>query len=127
MKQIMVQFGDIEPFLTENTDMGPSSRPRLLVNLATSPEKLKHVKLKLASVAYWGEVFVKATYNLEGDGPLFFTCYEEVQKVIAAVRAGHIIPRLLFKLFQHKHLQSRDCVLMLKAVCKVHLSILNIS
>ena len=25
MKQIMVQFGDIEPFLTENTDLGPSS------------------------------------------------------------------------------------------------------
>ena len=84
----MVQFGDIEPFLAENTDMGPSSRPRLLAIL-TSPEKLIHVKLELASVVDWGEVFVKATYNLEGDGPLAFTCYEEVQKVVAAVRVGH--------------------------------------
>ena len=32
---------------------------------------------------------MKATYNLEGDGPLAFTCYEEVQKVVAAVRVGH--------------------------------------
>ena len=88
MKQIMVQFGDIEPFLAENTDMGPSSRPRLLAIL-TSPEKLIHVKLELASVVDWGEVFLKATYNLEGDGPLAFTCYEEVQKVVAAVRVGH--------------------------------------
>ena len=88
MKQIMVQFGDIEPFLAENTDMGPSSRPRLLAIL-TSPEKLIHVKLELASVVDWGEVFIKATYNLEGDGPLAFTCYEEVQKVVAAVRVGH--------------------------------------
>ena len=30
MKQIMVQFGEIEPFLTDNADLGPSSRPRLL-------------------------------------------------------------------------------------------------
>ena len=37
----------------------------------------------------WGEVFVKATYNLERDGPLAFTCYEEVQKVIAAVRVAN--------------------------------------
>ena len=37
----------------------------------------------------WGEVFVKATYNLERDGPLAFTCYEEVQKVIAAVRVAY--------------------------------------
>ena len=47
------------------------------------------MKLKLASVVDWGEVFVKATYNLKGDGPLAFTCYEEVQNVFAAVRVGY--------------------------------------
>ena len=73
MKQIMVQFGDSEPFLTENIDLGPSSSPRLL-SILINPEKLKNVKLKLASVVDWGEVVVKATYNLEGDGTLAFTC-----------------------------------------------------
>ena len=86
-KQIMMQFGNIEPFLTENIDMEPSSRPKLLAIL-TNPEKLEHVKLKHASVVEWGEVFVKATYNLEGDGPLAFPCYEEVQEVVEVVRVG---------------------------------------
>ena len=88
MKQMMVQFGEIESFLNHNTDLGPSSRSRLLAIL-TNPEKLKHLKLELASVIDWGEVFVKATYNLEGDGPLAFTCYEEVQRVVAAIRVAH--------------------------------------
>jgi len=34
-------------------------------------------------------VFVEATYNLEGDGPLSFTAYEVVQTVTAAIRAAH--------------------------------------
>ena len=50
---------------------------------------MKHLKLELASVIDWGEIFVKATYNLEGDGPLAFMCYEEVQRVIAAIRVAH--------------------------------------
>ena len=87
-KQLMLQFGDIEPFLTKNTDLGPSSRPKLLAIL-TDHEKLKHLKLELAAIIDWGEVFVKATYNLEGDGPLSFTAYEVVQTVIAAVREAH--------------------------------------
>ena len=87
-KQIMLQFGDIEPFLSENTDLGPASRPKLLAIL-TDREKLEHLKLELAAVIDWGEVFVKATYNLEGDGSLSFTAYEIVQTVVAAVRAAH--------------------------------------
>ena len=47
-KQIMLQFGDIEPFLSKHTDLGPSSRPKLLAIL-TDHEKLKHLKLKLHS------------------------------------------------------------------------------
>jgi len=47
------------------------------------------LKLKLASAIDCGEIFVIATYNLEGDGPLAFICYEEVKMVIAAVRVAH--------------------------------------
>jgi len=62
-KQLMLQFGDIEPFLTKNTDLGPSSRPKLLAIL-TDHEKLKHLKLELAAIIDWGEVFVKATVRI---------------------------------------------------------------
>lgn len=37
LHQIMVQFGDIEPFLTANTDIGPSLRPKLLEILQSVP------------------------------------------------------------------------------------------
>lgn len=47
------------------------------------------MKLELAAVIDLGEVFVKATYNLEGDGPLSFTAYEEVRTVAEAVRVAH--------------------------------------
>ena len=87
-KQLMVQFGDIEPFLNRNADLGRSSHPKLLAILSDQ-EKLKRLKLELAAVIDWGEVFVKATYNLEGDGPLSFTAYEEVRTVAAAVRVAH--------------------------------------
>jgi len=43
-KQIMLQFGDIEPFLNKNTDLGPSSCPKLLAIL-TDHKKLKQLKL----------------------------------------------------------------------------------
>ena len=87
-KQLMLQFGDIEPFLNRNADLGRSSRPKLLAILSDQ-EKLKRLKLELAAVIDWGEVFVKATYNLEGNGPLSFTAYEEVRTVAAAVRVAH--------------------------------------
>ena len=35
------------------------------------------------------EAFVKATYNLEGDGPLALTTYEEIRKLFAIVSAKY--------------------------------------
>ena len=36
-----------------------------------------------------GEHFVKATYFLEGDGPLVFTCYEKLKAVSEACQAPY--------------------------------------
>ena len=36
-----------------------------------------------------GEHFVKATYFLEGDGPLVFSCYEKLKVVAEACQAPH--------------------------------------
>jgi len=84
----MLQFGDIEPFLNSNPDFGPASHPKLLAILADE-DRVKCLKLELAAVIDWGEVIVKATHNLEGDGPLSFTAYEEVNTVAAAIRVAH--------------------------------------
>ena len=36
-----------------------------------------------------GEHFLKATYFLEGDGPLIFSCYEKLSAVNQACEAAH--------------------------------------
>ena len=46
------------------------------------------LKLELAATRDVGEHFVKATYFLQGDGPLFFSCYE-VSTVSQAFQASH--------------------------------------
>ena len=40
-------------------------------------QKLVTLKIELAAIVDWGEPFIKATYNLKGDGPLAFTCFAE--------------------------------------------------
>jgi len=89
MQQLLVQFGDIKPFLTKNTEIGPHTRPRLL-SFFEDTQKLNYLKIELAAVVDWGESFVKATYNLEGDGPLAFTCYEAIQTVIKSIQVSNI-------------------------------------
>ena len=89
VNQILVQFGDIKPFLLKNTDIGPSTRPKLL-NFFEDSQKLKYLKIELAVVVDWGEAFVKATYNLESDGPLALICYETIQEVISSIQVGNI-------------------------------------
>ena len=84
----MLQFGDIEPFLLRNVDIGPSLRPKLL-SIITDMNSLSHLQMELAAVIDVGENFVKATYNLEGDGALVLQCYEEITKIRAALHAGH--------------------------------------
>ncbi len=49
LHQIMLQFGDIEPFLTANTDIGPSLRPKMLEILHSVPG-LGQLKMELAAV-----------------------------------------------------------------------------
>ena len=84
----MVQFGDIEPFLRRNEDIGPALRPKLL-EMVTNVQSLAHLKLELAAMIDVGEHFVKSTYTLEGDGPLVLICYGEIKKLRAVIQTGH--------------------------------------
>ena len=44
----------------------------------------------VAAVVDIGSYFVKATYNLEGDGILAVKCYEEILKIRAAISAPNL-------------------------------------
>ena len=58
VNQILVQFGDIKPFLLKNTDIGPSTRPKLL-NFFEDSQKLKYLKIELAVVVDWVKHLLK--------------------------------------------------------------------
>ena len=85
----MVYFGDIEPFLEENEDIDPSLRPKLLAFFHTS-HPMSKLQIEIAATVNWGEPFVKACYDLEGDGPLAFECYEIVDRVLASIATENI-------------------------------------
>ena len=88
MNQLLIYFGDVKPFLLQHTDIGSHTRPKLL-GCFDDPQKIKHVKLELAAVVDYGEPFVKATYNLEGDGPIVLSCYETVQELVASMEVDN--------------------------------------
>ena len=56
--------------------------------ILNDPQKKSSLQVELAVVIDVGEQFVKATYSLEGDGPLVFTCFE----VLSAVDASSHLP-----------------------------------
>ena len=80
--QLMVQFGDVARFVEEARDakVFPQLLPQLQAILS-NPQRLMNLKLELAATIDVGEHFVKATYFLEGDGPLVFACYEKLSAV----------------------------------------------
>ena len=84
-------FGDILPFLKE-TNASPATCSKLL-QLLSDKRKTEYLQLELAAVIDAGEPFVKATYQLEGDGALVFRCYEIYSTLEAAIKL-HNFPNL---------------------------------
>ena len=76
----MLSFGDVEPFLDEDHDIEPNLRPKLL-SILKDPQKKALLQIDLAATVDFGEVFVKACYFLEGDGPLALACYEQIEQL----------------------------------------------
>ena len=89
--QVFLLFGDILPFLKE-TNASPATCSKLL-QLLSDKRKTEYLQLELAAVIDAGEPFVKATYQLEGDGALVFRCYEIYSTLEAAVKL-HNFPNL---------------------------------
>ena len=45
--------------------------------------------MELAALIDCGESFVKATFQMEGDGPLVFKCYEILSTLTPGLRVAH--------------------------------------
>ena len=81
-------FADVLPFLEENPDLAPATRRKLLAILQDTQKSFK-LQLELAAVIDAGEPFVKATYNLEGDGPLVFGCFDVLASLSVGIRTAY--------------------------------------
>lgn len=87
MKQLMDLFGDVEPFL-KDVSVSPVTVEKLL-SVLRSPNDKKLLQVELAATVDAGMPFVKATYNLEGDGPLVLTCYDTISALNVAARQAY--------------------------------------
>ena len=86
MKQVLEYFGDVEPFLRENeNDHLASATTGQLLGIFNDASDAKELELELAALIDGGSHFVTATYYLEGDGPLIFSCYERLASVSHSV------------------------------------------
>ena len=77
-------FGDVEPFLRENNNLSPACRTHLL-ELFDDPVSARDLEIELAAMIDAGQHFVTATYYLEGDGPLVFSCYDPLSALAHAI------------------------------------------
>lgn len=78
-------FGEVHPFL-ENNDLPPAQK---LLDILNDPPKNRKLQMELAITIDFGEPFVKATYRLEGDGPLALNAYEEIAALHATISTQH--------------------------------------
>ena len=88
LEQLLLLFNDVEVVLQRNDDLGAASRQKLL-DIIQDHKKASILKIELAAVIDWGKAFVQATYNLEGNRPLGFSCYDLVQTIVASIQVAN--------------------------------------
>ena len=82
IKHLHDAFGDIPSFV-EDEDLPPSRLK--LQEILDDPPSNRMLQVELAITVDAGEPFVKATYRLEGDGPLVLSAYEEIAALRVAI------------------------------------------
>lgn len=75
--------------LNANEYTAPALRPKLL-GVLNCPQMSACLRRELADIVDWGELFVKACYFVEGDGPLAVDCYEAIDRILAGLRIPNV-------------------------------------
>ena len=88
-KQLMWQFGDLDAFIKRNDDASPVTRGKLLA-LFSNGTKRSTLQIELAAIVDFGEPFVKATCQLEGNGHLALDCFEIVDGLSTSIRLCNV-------------------------------------
>ena len=88
LAKLMSTFGDVSNLLEED-DISPANASKLRAILEDAPMTRK-LKMELAVTVDCMEPFVKATYNLEGDGYLALEVYERLSTLYIAITSKHM-------------------------------------
>ena len=88
LNQVSAFFGDVRPLLQENQDISPTTTAELLAILDNDGSR-RTLQLQLAALVDIGKHLVEATYLLEGDGSLLFSCYEMLQSLATTFSQEH--------------------------------------
>ena len=82
MNHLLKSFGSVSSFL-DKTDLLSSKLK--LQEIISDPPKNRKLHMELAIIVVAMEPFVKATYNLEGDGSLIFKAHKEIALLSAGI------------------------------------------
>ncbi len=86
--KLLSTFGDVSNLLDDD-DISPANAAKLRAILEDVP-KCRKLKMELAVTVDCMEPFVKATYNLEGDGFLALEVYEQLTALYIAITSKHM-------------------------------------
>ena len=120
--QLLKSFDNVDAFL-RNSDLPPS---KLKLQEIIDPPNNRKLQMEIAITVDAMEPFVKATYNLEGDGPLLFKAYEEISALTVCTSVKHypnskaVVNNLGLLL-----LNNNCCLTMLRIVLSLHTTISN--
>ena len=89
LNQVSAFFGDVRPLLQEDLDISTTTTAELLAILDDDDDSRHTLQLHLAALVDIGKHLVEATYLLEGDGPLLFSCYEMLQSLATTFSQEH--------------------------------------
>ena len=78
---------DVKKFL-ERDDLPPAISTEFL-QVLDYPAKTRKLRIEIATQVDAMEPFVKATYKLEGDGPLSLEAYQQLSILFASVSTHH--------------------------------------
>ena len=81
-------FGDVATFL-QIGDLPPSAKK--LLDMFNDQPTMRKLQIEIAITIDAMEAHVKATYNLEGDGALALSAYDEICKLFAVVSAKYYL------------------------------------
>ena len=87
LQQLHDAFGDAVTFLS-NGEL-PKVTVTKMINILNNPATSRKLKVELAVTVDAMSIFVRTTYNLEGDGPLALVAYTSIRSLYAHIASLH--------------------------------------